>query len=70
MEATSSDDVLVVSGASSVSEKDAARQEREMREARQRDPDERSSDGDTSTDSDGVPEPTPPGNVQAGGQSG
>ena len=57
-----------------MSEKDATRQEREMREhereARERDPDERSADGDTSTDPDGGAEPAPPGNVQAGGQSG
>ena len=57
-----------------MSEKDAARQGREMREhereARERDPDERSADGDTSTDPDGGAEPAPPGNVQAGGQSG
>ena len=57
-----------------MSETDATRREREMREhereARERDPDERSADGDTSTDPDGGAEPAPPGNVQAGGQSG
>jgi len=57
-----------------MSEKDAARQEREMREhervARERDPDERSPDGDTSPDPNGEAESAPPGNVQAGGQSG
>ena len=57
-----------------MSEKDAARQEREMREhereARERDPDERSPDGDTSTDPEGGAEPAPPGNVPSGGQSG
>ena len=57
-----------------MSEKDAARQEQEMREhereARERDPDERSPDGDTLTDPEGGAEPAPPGNVQSGGQSG
>jgi hypothetical protein len=55
-------------------EKDAAREEQEMREhereARERDPGERSPDGDTSTDPEGGAEPAPPGNIQAGGQSG
>jgi len=55
-------------------EKDAARREREMREhereARERDADERSPDSDTSRDPEGGAEPAPPGNVQAGGQSG
>ena len=55
-------------------EKDAAREEQEMREhereARERDADERSPDGDTSTDPEGGAEPAPPGNIQAGGQSG
>jgi hypothetical protein len=55
-------------------EKDAARQEREMREhereARERDADERSPDSDTSSDPEGGAEPAPPGNIQAGGQSG
>jgi hypothetical protein len=55
-------------------EKDAARQEEEMREhereARERDADERSPDSDTSDDPEGGAEPAPPGNIQAGGQSG
>ena len=55
-------------------EKDAVRQEREMREhereARERDADERSPDGDTSSDPEGGANPAPPGNIQAGGQSG
>jgi hypothetical protein len=55
-------------------EKGAAEQEREMREhereARERDSDERSPDSDTSSDPQGGAEPAPPGNIQAGGQSG
>jgi hypothetical protein len=55
-------------------EHDAARQEREMREherqARERDPDERSPDGDSSPDPEAGAQPAPPGNIQAGGQSG
>jgi hypothetical protein len=39
------------------------------REARERDPDERSPDSDTSPDLD-PNEPAPPGNIQSGGQSG
>jgi len=57
-----------------MAEKDAARQEREMREhereARERDADERSPDSDTSPDPESGAEPAPPGNIQAGGQSG
>jgi len=57
-----------------MTEKDAARQEREMREhereARERDADERSPDGDTSSDPESGANPAPPGNIQAGGQSG
>ena len=57
-------------------EKDAVQQEREMREhereARERDADERSPDSDTSPDPEGSSsgDPAPPGNIQAGGQSG
>jgi hypothetical protein len=57
-----------------MAEKDAARTEQEMREherqARERDSDERSPDGDTSPDPETGAQPAPPGNIQAGGQSG
>ena len=52
-----------------MSEKDAARQEREMREhekeARERDPDERSPDGDTTRSGGAADEPATPA-VQRG----